>query len=102
LPTRGRLSDNGSIYTGFRTVTEAEDLGLEPITTRARSSESNGMAEAFVNTLRRDYIVGADLSTAAAVLAQLDAWVADYNHEAPHSALGYLTPVEYRQKIGTP
>ena len=30
------------------------------------------MSEAFVNTLRRDYFAGADLSTAGAVLDQLD------------------------------
>ena len=33
----------------------AERFNLAPITTPVRSPESNGMAEAFVNTLRRDY-----------------------------------------------
>ncbi|MDQ6887957.1 MAG: IS3 family transposase [Gemmatimonadota bacterium] len=90
------LSDNGGIYTALETVIVAERLGLVPITTPAYSPQSNGMAEAFVRTLRRDYIAGADLSSAAAVLRQLAAWQADYNGIAPHSALGYRAPHEHR------
>jgi putative transposase len=90
------LSDNGGIYTALDTVITAERLHLEPITTPARSPESNGMSEAFVNTLRRDYLAGADLSSAEAVLDQLPAWFADYNAVAPHSALGYQSPQQYR------
>lgn len=90
------LSDNGSIYTALETVITAERLHLVPITTPAASPQSNGMSEAFVNTLRRDYIAGADLSTAASVLDQIPAWLADYNAVAPHSALGYQSPHQYR------
>jgi transposase InsO family protein len=82
------LSDNGSIYTARATEWEAEQLHLQPITTPASSPESNGMSEAFVNTLKRDYVDGADCSTAALVLSQLPQWIEDYNEQAPHSALG--------------
>jgi putative transposase len=90
------LSDNGSIYTALDTLCTAERLHLVPITTPAASPQSNGMSEAFVNTLRRDYIVGADLATATAVLDQIPAWLADYNAIAPHSALGFQSPHQYR------
>ena len=90
------LSDNGSIYTALDTRCTAERLHLVPITTPAASPQSNGMSEAFVNTLRRDYIAGADLSTAADVLDQIPAWLADYNAVAPHSALGFQSPQQYR------
>jgi putative transposase len=93
------LSDNGSIYTALETQITAERLHLVPITTPAASPQSNGMSEAFVNTLRRDYIVGADLSSAAAVLDQIPAWIADYNAVAPHSALGFQSPQQYRQQL---
>lgn len=73
------LSDNGSIYTALDTVCTAERLGLSPVTTPAYSPQSNGMSEAFVNTLRRDYIAGADLGTAAAVLDQVPTWIADWS-----------------------
>jgi putative transposase len=92
------LSDNGSIYTALDTQLTAERLHLVPITTPAASPESNGMSEAFVNTIRRDYLESADLATADRVLAQLPAWIADYNTVAPHSALGYRSPHEYRRE----
>lgn len=91
------LSDNGSIYTALQTVCTTEQLGLTPITTPAYSPQSNGMSEAFVNTLRRDYLDGADRGTAAALLEQIPAWFADYNGVAPHSALRYRPPTEYRR-----
>jgi putative transposase len=90
------LTDNGTIYTALETVIAAEQHGLAPITTPVRSPESNGISEAFHHTLRRDYLAGADLSSAAAVIAQLPQWIADYNHFAPHSALGMRSPIEYR------
>jgi putative transposase len=96
------LSDNEGIYTALETVIEAERLGLVPITTPVASPESNGMAEAFVNTLRRDYLDGADRSTADRILAQLPGWIADYNENAPHSALGYRSPAEHRRLVQTP
>jgi putative transposase len=90
------LSDNGSIYTAIETICTAERLNLVPITTLASSPQSNGMSEAFVNTLRRDYIDGADLSSSAAVLEQVPAWFQDYNAVAPHSALGFKSPLAFR------
>jgi len=91
------LSDNGSIYTALDTQITAERLHLVPITTPAASPQSNGMSEAFVNTLRRDYLAGADRSTADVVLEQIPGWIADYNAVAPHSALGYQSPQQYRR-----
>lgn len=67
---------------------------------RAKSSECAfmGVAEAFINTLRRDYIASADLASAQAVLAQIPEWFADYNAAAPHSALGFRSPLQYRSE----
>jgi putative transposase len=95
------LSDNEGIYTSLDTVIQAERLHLTPITTPVASPESNGMAEAFVSTLRRDYVDGADLSSALRILEQVPAWIADYNETAPHSALGMKSPLEYRATLDT-
>ena len=96
------LSDNGSIYTALDAACTAERLNLEPITTPAASPESNGMSEAFVNTLKRDYVSGADRSSAAALIDQVPAWIADYNAVAPHSALGFRAPQQYRSEVLMP
>ena len=91
------LSGNEAIYTALETVIQAERLGLTPITTPVASPESNGIAEAFVHTLRRDYLDGADRSSAERILEQIPAWIADYNANAPHSSLGMRSPLEYRR-----
>ena len=90
------LSDNGPQYAATATVLYAHELGLVPITTPAYSPESNGLAEAFVGTFKRDYLGDAELRDAETVLAQLGGWFDDYNTLAPHSALGMRSPREYR------
>ena len=97
------LTDNGGIFTALPTVLVAEQLGLLPITTPIASPESNGMAEAFVQTLRRDYLDGADLLSVPLRRA-FPRWIQDYNTEAPHSGLQMLSPVAWRraQLEGTP
>jgi putative transposase len=90
------LSDNGPQYTATATVCYAHELGLVPITTPAYSPQSNGMAEAFVKTFKRDYVAGAELRDAESVLAQLAGWFDDYNTRAPHAALGLRSPADYR------
>jgi transposase InsO family protein len=95
------LSDNGGPYVSIETVLYAETLGFRPITTPVYSPESNGMAEAFVNTIKRDYVEGADLADAPAVLRQLPGWIQDYNDNAPHSSLGFLSPKEFRAQQHT-
>lgn len=56
------------------------------------------MAEAFVNTFKRDYVAGGDLSDVDTVIRQLPVWIEDYNQTAPHSALGMLSPREYCER----
>jgi transposase InsO family protein len=70
-----RLTDSDGIFTAFETRVDAEDLGFKPITTPAYSPESNGIAEAFVNTLKRDYVGGANLADAETVMRQIPAWL---------------------------
>ncbi|HBQ3185798.1 TPA: IS3 family transposase, partial [Klebsiella variicola subsp. variicola] len=50
------LTDNGSAYRSHQTRQFARMVGLEPKHTAVRSPESNGMAESFVKTMKRDYI----------------------------------------------
>jgi putative transposase len=57
------------------------------------------MAEAFVNTIKRDYVYTNDCDTADNVLKMIKDWFKDYNSNAPHSALGMKSPIEYRLSI---
>jgi putative transposase len=89
------LSDNGSSYIAGDTRRFARDIGLEPRTTPIESPQSNGMAEAFVRTIKRDYVHVSPRPNAEAVLRQLPSWIAHYNEVHPHKALGYRSPREF-------
>jgi putative transposase len=91
------LSDNGPCYIARETVLFGRSIGLEICTTHPYSPESNGMAEAFVKTFKRDYVWLGDLSSAEAVLKQLPKWFDDYNANAPHKALKRMSPRGYIQ-----
>jgi putative transposase len=93
------LSDNGSPYTAGETRALARDIGLAPHTTPIESPQSNGMAEAFVKLFKRDYARVSAKPNAASVLRQLDSWFEHYNNVHPHSALGYLSPREFRKQM---
>ncbi len=89
------LADNGSPYTAGETVDFATALGLVACFTPVRSPESNGVCEAFVKTLKRDYVRVNPCPDALSVLRQLPAWFDDYNSVHPHSGLQMRSPREF-------
>jgi len=89
------LSDNGPCYVARETVNFGRSLGLEICTTAPYSPQSNGMAEAFVKSFKRDYAHLGDLSCATAVVRQLPRWFEDYNNHAPHKGLKMLSPRQF-------
>ena len=96
------LTDNGSGYIAHHTRRFARELGLEPRTTPVESPQSNGMAEAFVRTIKRDYVRISPVPDAHTVLQLLPVWLAHYNEVHPHRALGYRSPREFKTARSTP
>jgi putative transposase len=92
------LTDNGSPYIARDTRSFAREIGLEPLTTAIASPQSNGMAEAFVKTFKRDYAARMDRRDALTVLRQLDAAFEHYNEVHPHQALKMLSPRMFRRR----
>ena len=93
------LTDNGSAYTAHDTRNFALSMGLAVCTTPVQSPESNGMAEGFVKTFKRDYVHVNRLDSARVVLEQLPEWIEDYNEIAPHKGLKMKSPREYRKSL---
>jgi putative transposase len=89
------LSDNGSGYIAQDTRSLAREMGLEPRTTPVQSPQSNGMAEALVRTIKRDYVRVSPIPDARTVLDSLPLWFEHYNSLHPHKALGYRSPREF-------
>lgn len=93
------LTDNGSCYTAKETVAFLKSLGFVVCRTPIESPESNGMAEAFVKTFKRDYVAFGNLRDARTVMEQLPEWFEDYNEIAPHKGLRMKSPREYRREV---
>ena len=93
------LSNNGSCYTALETRRFAVALNLKPCFTPVKSPQSNGISEAFVKMLKRDYIKIANLPDAKSALRQINGWIEDYNEIHPHSALEMNSPMMFRRTL---
>jgi putative transposase len=69
------LSDNGPEYTSHRFRPFVRAMGLTPCHKPRRSPQSNGLAEAFFGSFKRDYVYQACLETLEAVGRQVPAWI---------------------------
>lgn len=58
------LSDNGGAYIAYETRHIVMSLGFTPVNTPVCSPQSNGMAESFVNTVKRDFVSRFSISSA--------------------------------------
>ena len=72
-------------------------LNLKPCFTPVKSLQSNGISEAFVKTLKRDYIKIANLPDAKPALRQINGGIEDYNEIHPHSALDMNFPRMFKR-----
>ena len=93
------LSDRGAIYRCRETIRMGYYLGLKSCFTAPYTPESNGMSEAFVATIKRDYVYTSDCKDAQTVMNLFKKWIKDYNNVAPHSGLGMKSPIEYRKSV---
>ncbi len=60
-----------------------------------KSPQRNGIAEAFVKTLKRDYVHVTPLPDAVTVLKLLADWFEDYNVHHSHSGLKMRSPRKF-------
>ncbi|MFE2729435.1 integrase core domain-containing protein [Kitasatospora sp. NPDC059327] len=65
---------------------------------RVGSSYDNAMAESFFATLKRELLHGSRWLTRAKARSETFSWPAWYNRLRRHSALGYLSPVDFEQQ----
>ncbi len=60
------------------------------------------MAEAFVRTIKRDYVRVSPCPDAETAMYQRSSWITHYNEVHPHKALGYRSPREFIATRGNP
>ena len=67
------------LFLAGKTRSFACDIGLEPRTTLIEGPQSNRMAEAFIRTIKREYVRVSQCPDADTVVHQLSAWINHYN-----------------------
>lgn len=92
-------SDNGLVFGAKAFVSVVRRYRLEQEYITPYSPEQNGMIERFFLTLKQECVWlhrFQDRDHAFRVVAD---WLDRYHTDRPHSALGYLTPTEYREQL---
>jgi transposase InsO family protein len=96
------LTDNGKVFTGRFNQPPVEVLfdricrenGVTHRLTQPRSPTTTGKIERFHRSLRLEFRTDRIFANLAAVQAELDAWVHDYNTNRPHQGIGMDTPAQ--------
>jgi transposase InsO family protein len=100
VQVRRVLTDNGPGY--LRTFSEAcAALGIRHTRTRSRHPWTNGRVERFIGTIQRECLYAGVVWTSDEerryAIAQ---WLAFYNAQRPHTALGGLSPEQWLRARG--
>ena len=87
------LTDNGSCYRSFLWRDTCAELGITHKRTRPYRPQTNGKIERFHRTLVEGWAFKKFYSSDSARMAALPAWIHEYNHHRPHSAVGKAAPI---------
>jgi len=88
----GEVSDHGTEYTCNAMLAWCRDNGVDWHFIAPGKQMQNGFVESVNGRMRDELLNETLLFDLDDARAKLSGWVADYNHQRPHSSLGYLTP----------
>ena len=87
------LSDNGPAYKSFLWRDTCAELGITPKRTRPYRPQTNGKIERFHRTMADGWAFKKLYNSESARRAALPAWLHEYNHHRPHTAIGGSAPI---------
>ncbi|GAB3030345.1 IS481 family transposase [Parafrigoribacterium mesophilum] len=87
------LSDNGSAYKSHLWRDTCAELGIKAKKTRPYRPQTNGKIERFHRTLADGWAFKRHYNSESARRAALPAWLHEYNHHRPHTAIGAKPPI---------
>lgn len=86
------MTDNGSAYVSRLHAQQCAKLKLRHLRTRPYRPRTNGKVERMIQTLIREWAYVMPYPTSAQRAKALKPWLAYYNRQRPHSALGHRPP----------
>lgn len=89
------VSDNGPELTSRAVLIWAAQNAIDWHYIQPGKPQQNGYTESLNDKIRDECLNEHWFSCLAEARAIIEAWRRDYNHVRPHSALGYLTPMEF-------
>ena len=92
-------SDQGVQYLSKTYVTTLEEHGVEISVARRGRPWENGYAERLIRTLKEEEVHINDYQSITEARDRIGHFITNvYNQKRPHSALGYLTPIEFQRQ----
>jgi transposase InsO family protein len=92
-------SDQGMQYAATGYVERLQQLHVQPSMATAGEPTQNGFAERVIRTIKEEEVYLSEYSDFADAYAQLRLFIDKvYNLKRIHSALGYLTPLEFEEQ----
>jgi len=92
-------TDQGSEYTAGSFQAACARLGVRQSMGRVGSALDNAVIESWHSTLEFELRRDARFATRAQARAAVAEWIADYNHDRRHSALGMRAPIAYERAL---
>lgn len=93
------IHDNGSIFLAKRFMAETKFFGIQQRFIPPREPENNGMIERFFRTIKEECVWQQNFEDFSQAEKAIVEWIKFYNAERIHSALGYKSPMEFRQTL---
>jgi len=94
------LTDNGSCYRSRAFAAALEETGTVHKRTRPYSPKTNGKVERYNQTMSKEWLRRRAYASEAERTEALAEFLNYYNHERPHSALGYRPPISRTLVVG--
>lgn len=92
-------SDNGLVFGSKVFVKVVKRYGLDQEYITPYTPEQNGMIERFFKTLKEECVWAQRFPSRDHAFPVIATWMDHYHATRPHSALGYLTPSEFREQL---
>jgi len=93
------MSDNGPCYRSHRFGRALKAVGVRHVRTRPYRPQTNGKAERFIQTAKKEWAYARPYRTSAIRAMALPGFLTRYNRRRPHRGLGNRTPLSRLEEL---